>query len=121
MSGDVGAVDPTLLGTSSLQEQNCNTDYVIIPNPSQGGAPLNTGSDRFCGLGLATTTSKLFVLFIVLIFSRHIECRFFCRSYKAVCRVCSGRFKRNYGYCKSWLFLVLFAKYMSGRIEFLVK
>lgn len=58
MSGDVGAVDPTLLGTSSLQDQNCNSDYVIIPNPSQGGSPLNTGSDRFCGLGLAATTSK---------------------------------------------------------------
>lgn len=59
ITGDVGAVDPTLLSTSTLQEQTCITDYVIIPNPSQGGTLLTTGSDRFCGLGLATTTSKL--------------------------------------------------------------
>lgn len=56
LTGDVGAVDPTLLGTAALQQQNCNTDYVIIPNPMQNNALL--GSDRFCGLGLAATTSK---------------------------------------------------------------
>lgn len=58
MTGDVGAVDPTLLGTGTLQEQQCTTDYVIIPNPSQGGTLLTSGSDRFCGLGLTATTSK---------------------------------------------------------------
>lgn len=58
LTGDVGAVDPTLLSTSTLQEQTCTTDYVIIPNPSQNGMALNSGSDRFCGLGLAATTSK---------------------------------------------------------------
>lgn len=58
MTGDVGAVDPSLLSTGTLQEQLCTTDYVIIPNPSQGGNLLTSGSDRFCGLGLAATTSK---------------------------------------------------------------
>lgn len=58
LTGDVGAVDPALLGTGTLQEQFCTTDYVIIPNPSQGNALLTTGSDRFCGLGLSETTSN---------------------------------------------------------------
>lgn len=58
MTGDVGAVDPTLLSTGTLQEQFCTTDYIIIPNPIQGGDPLTSGSDRFCGLGLTATTSK---------------------------------------------------------------
>lgn len=57
VTGDVGAVDPALLGTSSLQQQTCSTDFVIIPDPVQGGVALT--SDRFCGLGLASTTSKL--------------------------------------------------------------
>lgn len=56
LTGDVGAVDPTLLGTVALQQQDCTTDYIVIPNPAQAGAPLP--SDRFCGLGLAATTSK---------------------------------------------------------------
>lgn len=56
VTGDVGAVDPALLGTSALQEQTCSTDYIVIPSPSQNNAAL--GSDRFCGLGLAATTSK---------------------------------------------------------------
>ena len=61
LTGDVGAVDPTILSTSTLQEQTCTTDYVIIANPSQNGMTLNSGSDRFCGLGLAATTSKHFI------------------------------------------------------------
>lgn len=58
ITGDVGAVDPSLLATSTVQDQNCNTDYVIIPSPSQGGSLLTGGSDRFCGLGLVSTTSN---------------------------------------------------------------
>ncbi|XP_059614664.1 uncharacterized protein LOC132260513 [Phlebotomus argentipes] len=67
VTGDVGAIDPTLLGTVDVQSQACTTDYVIIPHPSQGGALLGTGTDRFCGLGLAPTTSdiKPFVLYVV--------------------------------------------------------
>lgn len=57
VTGDVGAVDPALLGTGTLQEQLCTTDYIIIPNPSQAGALLTSGIDRFCGLGLNPTTS----------------------------------------------------------------
>lgn len=56
VTGDVGAVDPALLGTSALQDQACNTDYIVIPSPSQNNVALM--SDRFCGLGLASTTSK---------------------------------------------------------------
>lgn len=56
VTGDVGAVDPALLGTAALQQQTCTTDFVVIPDPVQNGMVL--GSDRFCGLGLAPTTSK---------------------------------------------------------------
>lgn len=56
ITGDVGAVDPTLLGTGTLQDQQCTTDFVVIPNPVQAGQTL--GSDRFCGLGINPTTSK---------------------------------------------------------------
>lgn len=58
MTGDVGGVDTTLLGSATLQQQTCNTDYVIISDPSQNGARMASGSDRFCGLGLRATTSK---------------------------------------------------------------
>lgn len=58
VTGDVGTVDPTMLGSPTLQDQVCTTDYVIIGNPSQTGVPLASGSDRFCGLGLRATTSK---------------------------------------------------------------
>lgn len=58
ITGDVGAVDPSLLGTAVVQSQTCTTDYVIIPNPSQNGATLTSGSDRFCGLGILATTSN---------------------------------------------------------------
>lgn len=62
VTGDVGAVDPALLGTGALQEQLCTTDYIIIPNPSQGGVLLTSGSDRFCGLGINPTSSKLYAI-----------------------------------------------------------
>lgn len=56
MTGDVGAVDPTLLGTDVLQSQTCTNDYVIIPYPTQNNVAM--ASDRFCGLGFSETTSK---------------------------------------------------------------
>lgn len=59
LTGDVGAVDPTLLGTAAVQQQNCTTDFVVIPNPAQAGVLLP--SDRFCGLGLVSTTSEFSV------------------------------------------------------------
>lgn len=62
VSGDVGGVDATMLGTTTLQQQTCTTDYIIIPNPSQTATPLSSGSDRFCGLGLTATTSYFFIL-----------------------------------------------------------
>ncbi|XP_064541255.1 uncharacterized protein LOC135430497 [Drosophila montana] len=65
MTNDVGAVDPTLLATSAVQSQDCTTDYIIIPAPTQSGT--NLPSDRFCGLGLVSTTSaaKPFVVYAV--------------------------------------------------------
>lgn len=56
VTNDVGSVDPSLLGTTAVQSQACTTDFVIIPNPFQNNVALP--SDRFCGLGLAPTTSK---------------------------------------------------------------
>ena len=63
-------VDPTFLGTSALQSQMCPFDYVVIPAPTQinaNGVAAPLGSDRFCGLGIADTTSavKPFVLYSV--------------------------------------------------------
>lgn len=66
MSGDVGGVDPTMLGSATLQLQTCTTDYVIIPVPSQTGTPLSSGIDRFCGLGLSPTTSNSIHLINIL-------------------------------------------------------
>ncbi|XP_039963800.1 uncharacterized protein LOC120776840 [Bactrocera tryoni] len=65
LTNDVGVIDPSLLGTSTVQSQDCTTDFIIIPNPTQNGAAL--ASDRFCGLGLVSTTSatKPFVLYSV--------------------------------------------------------
>lgn len=65
ITDDVNTVDPALIGTQAVQMTNCTTDYIIIPNPIQGG--ISVGSDRFCGLGLADTTSftKPFVLYVV--------------------------------------------------------
>ncbi|KAH8364232.1 hypothetical protein KR084_004434 [Drosophila pseudotakahashii] len=65
LTNDVGAVDPTLLATSSVQSQDCTTDYIIIPAPTQGGVSMP--SDRFCGLGLVSTTTaaKPFVVYTV--------------------------------------------------------
>lgn len=35
---------------------DCTTDFIVIPDPSQGGTKLNV--DRFCGNALLPTTSK---------------------------------------------------------------
>lgn len=58
MTGDVGAIEPALLGTGAVQQQMCTTDFIIIPNPSQTETQLTSGVDRFCGLGLNPTTSE---------------------------------------------------------------
>ncbi|XP_058836498.1 uncharacterized protein LOC131693042 [Topomyia yanbarensis] len=63
LSGDATAVAPTLLGTAAVgvQGTGCTTDYLIIPNP------VGIASDRFCGLGIGTTTSNAmpFVLYYI--------------------------------------------------------
>lgn len=57
MTGDVGAIDPAILGTAAVQDQVCTTDFVTIPNAQQNGVVV-PGGDRFCGLGIAATTSN---------------------------------------------------------------
>jgi hypothetical protein len=66
LTGDVGAVDPAILGTAAVQDQNCVTDFVTIPNAQVNGVTL-PGGDRFCGLGLDTITSNIrpFVIYSV--------------------------------------------------------
>jgi hypothetical protein len=56
LTGDVGAVDPALLGTNALQQTTCATDFVVIPAARQNNI-LVAGGDRFCGLGIAATES----------------------------------------------------------------
>lgn len=76
ISGDVGAVDPILLGTGTIQSQTCTTDFIIIPNPTQTGQTLV--SDRFCGLGLNPTTSELTRLSPLRLF-KMLKIRFYFR------------------------------------------
>jgi hypothetical protein len=65
VTGDVGGVDPTVLGTAAVQSQACSNDFVTIPNAQQNGVTMP--SDRFCGLGLSSTTSNIrpFVIYSV--------------------------------------------------------
>ncbi|XP_047105568.1 uncharacterized protein LOC124774927 [Schistocerca piceifrons] len=67
VSGDTGGLDNTLLGqpAAALNDGACTGDFIVIPNPSQNGVPVNT--DRFCGNALITTTtcSKPFVMTVV--------------------------------------------------------
>lgn len=60
VSGDVEGADNTVLGTPLGAENDgaCTTDYVVIPSPyvTATGTPL--GTDRFCGVGFITATSK---------------------------------------------------------------
>ncbi|XP_062543488.1 uncharacterized protein LOC134210998 [Armigeres subalbatus] len=63
LTGDATSVSATNLGTAAVGEQGtaCTTDFLIIPNPS------GVNNDRFCGLGIATTTSLStpFVLYYI--------------------------------------------------------
>lgn len=61
-----GAIDPAILGTAAVQEQNCVTDYVTIPAAFQNGV-VSPGGDRFCGLGIddTTSTARPFVIYTV--------------------------------------------------------
>ncbi|XP_049295387.1 uncharacterized protein LOC125770120 [Anopheles funestus] len=63
LSGDAIAVDPALLGMAMLSMSGaaCQTDFVVIPNPS------GLTTDRFCGLGFpgVTTSARPFVVYTV--------------------------------------------------------
>lgn len=63
MTGDVLSVDPAILGTSVLQEQNCVTDFIQIPTSFQqvNGVWTRLANDRFCGLGFASILSGWFI------------------------------------------------------------
>lgn len=81
MSGDVGGVDVTMLGSGTLQQQTCTTDYIIIPDPSQTGVRLSSGIDRFCGLGLTATTSEFRVSHLI---SMHIQIKSLPHSHTSI-------------------------------------
>ncbi|XP_012527153.1 uncharacterized protein LOC105831515 isoform X2 [Monomorium pharaonis] len=67
VSGDTGSFDPDIIGTDLVAESgaSCINDFVIIPDPSENSAFVNT--DRFCGNGFITKTSNLkpFILYVV--------------------------------------------------------
>lgn len=67
VSSDTDGLGTDVLGTAlaEISGVDCTADFVVIPNPIQNGAPLNT--DRFCGNGFVTktTSSKPFVLTVV--------------------------------------------------------
>lgn len=60
MTGDANSVDRFILGTLPLQSQNCATDYIVIPVPTEiiNGVSVALPGDRFCGLGIGAVTSK---------------------------------------------------------------
>ena len=61
VSGDLGA-----LGMVSLTGSDCNSDFVVIPNPSYvNGTPVN--SDRFCGTDFPTVVSEYFCVFVQIL------------------------------------------------------
>lgn len=65
LTGDVDVLPMQMMTQEMTQDQNCTTDYIIIPNPQQQGKYLP--SDRFCGFGMGAITSliKPFVLYVV--------------------------------------------------------
>lgn len=99
MTGDANSVDRFILGTLPLQSQNCATDYIVIPVPTEiiNGVSVALPGDRFCGLGIGAVTSK----------SRHsvehylnqIELNFFIffylRQERSIQRACRNRWLRD--------------------------
>lgn len=57
VSGDTDGTAPDALGTQAAASNgaDCTSEFVVIPNPSENGVPVNT--DRFCGNGFVTKTS----------------------------------------------------------------
>lgn len=53
------------MGTPAVQSQDCTADFIVLPNALQKG--LTMPSDRFCGLGIDSTTSNTrpFVIYSV--------------------------------------------------------
>ncbi|PZC79688.1 hypothetical protein B5X24_HaOG216087 [Helicoverpa armigera] len=69
VTGDVEGADNTVLGTAlgAVNNGNCLTDFVVIPNPTVAATGVAVGTDRFCGIGFVTVQSgaKPFVLYVV--------------------------------------------------------
>lgn len=65
ITGDVDVYPADMLGSDITENQNCTTDYIIIPNPERNNVALS--SDRFCGLGMMPVISFIspFVLYVV--------------------------------------------------------
>lgn len=62
VTGDVEGADNTVLGTAlgALNNGNCVTDFVVIPNPVVAATGVAVTTDRFCGIGFVTVQSKYF-------------------------------------------------------------
>lgn len=60
MTGDVDGADNTVLGTAvgAVNDGQCLTDFVVIPNPTVSATGVAVGTDRFCGLGFVTVQSE---------------------------------------------------------------
>lgn len=60
LTGDVEGADNTVLGTTvgAVNNGQCVTDFVVIPNPTVVATGVAVGTDRFCGLGFVTVQSK---------------------------------------------------------------
>lgn len=60
MTGDVEGADNTVLGTTvgAVNDGQCVTDFVVIPNPTVVATGVAVGTDRFCGLGFVTVQSE---------------------------------------------------------------
>ncbi|XP_075991108.1 uncharacterized protein LOC142986477 [Anticarsia gemmatalis] len=69
VTGDVEGADNTVLGTAlgAVNGVLCQTDFVVIPNPTVVGTGVAAGTDRFCGIGFVPVSSgaKPFVLYVV--------------------------------------------------------
>ncbi|XP_026727910.1 uncharacterized protein LOC113494008 [Trichoplusia ni] len=69
VTGDVEGADNTVLGTAlgALNNGNCLTDFVVIPNPVVVATGVAVNTDRFCGIGFVPVQSgaKPFVLYVV--------------------------------------------------------
>lgn len=54
--------DNTVLGTAlgAVNDGQCVSDFVVIPNPTVVATGVAVGTDRFCGLGFVNVQCKYY-------------------------------------------------------------